>query len=207
MDLTVDMTIEGLRVRVSGGGRRAHLRLLVPWTTRLLMQWMLHWWWANGSSTRGMFFCTRPLPPSRRLDKPQVLVSEHSVWRDRESITAVYHHLWGTLHLNSPLSLFVRCLGWSPILAKTRHVWMNKMNKMDLVYLFSVAAISQKDCTVWVSKWYFSFDKQLGYLSIKPKWLNAGRLTWSSLLLAFSGVFAFWTAIYCGWMFSYLPQE
>jgi len=29
---------------------------------------------------------------------------------------------------------------------------MNKMNKMDLVYLFSVAAISQKDCTVWVSK-------------------------------------------------------
>jgi len=26
------------------------------------------------------------------------------------------------------------------------------MNKMDLVYLSSVAAVSQKGCTVWVSK-------------------------------------------------------
>jgi len=38
----------------------AHLRLLAPWATRLLSQWMLHWWWVSGSTKRGTLPCTHP---------------------------------------------------------------------------------------------------------------------------------------------------
>jgi len=37
----------------------AHLRLLFPWTTRLLSQWILDWWWVHGSTARKSFSCTR----------------------------------------------------------------------------------------------------------------------------------------------------
>jgi len=32
-----------------------YLRLLAPWTTRLLSQWMLHWWRVNGNTARELF--------------------------------------------------------------------------------------------------------------------------------------------------------
>ena len=37
-----------------------HLRLLVPWATRLLSQWMLHWLRVSGSTAREQF----PLQPT-----------------------------------------------------------------------------------------------------------------------------------------------
>ena len=46
--------------------------LLAPWVTRLLSQWVLHWWQPNGSTTRELFACTHPLTPSTSLDKSQV---------------------------------------------------------------------------------------------------------------------------------------
>jgi len=36
----------------------AHLRLLAPWATRLLSQWMLHWWQVNSSTAREPFPAT-----------------------------------------------------------------------------------------------------------------------------------------------------
>ena len=37
-----------------------HLSLLAPWTTRVLSQWMLHWWRVNGSTARELLFpCTQ----------------------------------------------------------------------------------------------------------------------------------------------------
>ena len=38
----------------------AHLRMLTPWATRLLSQWMLHWWQVRGSTAREVFRCTNP---------------------------------------------------------------------------------------------------------------------------------------------------
>ena len=37
-----------------------HFRLLVPWVTRLLSQWMLRWW-INSSTARKPFSCTHPV--------------------------------------------------------------------------------------------------------------------------------------------------
>ena len=53
-------TLCGVSRRVCG----AHLRLLAPWATRLLSQWMLHWWRINVSTARQLFPCTLPLTPS-----------------------------------------------------------------------------------------------------------------------------------------------
>jgi len=52
----------------------AHLRLLAPWTTRLLSRWIhLHWWRVNCNNAREAFPCIHdPSTPSTRLDRPRV---------------------------------------------------------------------------------------------------------------------------------------
>jgi len=40
------------------GYATAHVRMLTPWATWLLSQWMLHWWRVNGSNAREPFPCT-----------------------------------------------------------------------------------------------------------------------------------------------------
>ena len=39
---------------------RHHSEYSGPWTTRLLLWWVLHWWQANGSTAREVFPRTRP---------------------------------------------------------------------------------------------------------------------------------------------------
>jgi len=43
-------------------------RLLAPWATRLLSQWMLQWWRVSGSAAREPFSCTHLLRPSMSLE-------------------------------------------------------------------------------------------------------------------------------------------
>jgi len=35
----------------------AHIRLIAPWATRLLSQWILHWWRVSGSTACEPFPC------------------------------------------------------------------------------------------------------------------------------------------------------
>jgi len=71
-----------------------HFRLLVPWATRLLSQWMLRWWRVNGSTARELFSCTHPSTPNERLDRPLVGYSWQSQWflfaTKKRYYTAVY---------------------------------------------------------------------------------------------------------------------
>ena len=46
----------------------AHPHLLAPWSTRLLSQCMLHWWWVNVSTARELLPCTHT---STSQDRPQ----------------------------------------------------------------------------------------------------------------------------------------
>jgi len=64
----------------------ARLCFLAPWGSRLLWQWLLHWWWVNGSIHVNRFLAsTHQRLAGDCMDRSQVPFNKSSVWPDRKS--------------------------------------------------------------------------------------------------------------------------
>ena len=117
---------------VSGAVGSAHLRLLQLWATRLLSQWMLHWWRDNDSTARELFLCTRPSTSSTRPDRPQVSIFKFSMWPDWES-NPTCQHLWRVLNQLYRLPVFFH--GTSGVYLQTKRKTTKGENCLEKLFL------------------------------------------------------------------------
>ena len=70
--------------------------LHMPWATRLLLQWMLHWLWVNGSTAHKLFLCTTHQRQTRGWTSCKYYFLS-SIWPHWES-NPIYQFWWCMLN-------------------------------------------------------------------------------------------------------------